>query len=367
MPETSLLSKELENLIPDISTVFDTLVADDAGLLANIKTGLPVKNIEAGWIDDVLARAEIKVTNASGTSCSGAVGTSGIIAVGSIVRNVANANEFKVATVSGNNFTVTAVNAGTTPVSGTFIVNNMPIIKEASVRGRVTKHQGAKKQNYTQIFRADVELSNSVLNTDTYDRASYMATQTEAALFELKCALNDAVWFGAKSKDDADDTRTFAGLYNLYTTAGGSAETGISGELTYAKLTKLAEAVQKKGGRPDILICNPALGGKLSEIIFNKQHTVIADNVLGAHAAYFKNPVSGANIQIIYDSNCPIGDIWLGSRGAMELRPLGDRDLSITDASTPDKDASALKIIKECTLFIYNVYNHFGYISGMTE
>lgn len=367
MPETSFLTKELENIIPDISTVFDTLVANDAGLLANIKEGLPVKDINPGWIDDVLARAEISVTNASGTSCSGAVGTSGIIAVGSIIRNVKDANEFKVATITGNNFTVTAVNAGTTPVSGSFIVNNMPVIAEASTRGRVTKHQGAKKQNYTQIFRSDVELSNSVLNTNTYDRASYMATQTEAALFELKCALNDAVWFGAKSKDDSDNTRTFAGLYNLYSAAGGSAEAGVSGELTYAKLTKLATAVQKKGGRPDMLICNPALGGKLSEIIFNKQHTVIADNVLGAHASYFKNPVSGTTIQIVYDDNCPLGDIWLGSKGAMELRPLGDRNLDITDASTPDKDASALKIIKECTLFIYNVYNHFGYITGMTE
>ena len=55
----ALLTQELYNLIPDISTVFDTLVVGDNGLLANIKTGEPVRNIEAGWINDILARTQI--------------------------------------------------------------------------------------------------------------------------------------------------------------------------------------------------------------------------------------------------------------------------------------------------------------------
>ena len=49
----------------------------------------------------------------------------------------------------------------------------------------------------------------------------------------------------------------------------------------------------------------------------------------------------------------------------MEIRPLGDRDLVISDASTPDKDATALKLIKEVTLFVYNINNHFGYLTGL--
>ena len=370
MPETSLLTKELNNLIPDISNVFDTLVASENGLLANIKTGFPVKNIEAGWIDDVLAKTEVAVGNTSATTLSAASGVdfSDLVVVGAQVRNVKNAAVFKVSAVTSGVLTVAPLDGASSPVSGTFAVNNVPVGAEASTRGNVTKHQGAKKQNYTQIFRRDIELSNSVLNTDTYDRASYMATQTEAALFELKEALSEAVWFGIKSKNDSDNTRAFDGLYSLYSKAGGTSIDGSSsgGAVTYAKLTALASAIAKKGGKPDILICNPAMAGKLSDVIYEKQHTVIADNVLGAHAAFFKNPVTGETVEIIRDSSCPVGDIWMGSRGAMELRPLGDRDLSISDASTPDKDATALKLIKECTLFVYNIYNHFGYLTGLT-
>ena len=369
MPETSLLTKELNNLIPDISIVFDTLVQGDNGLLANVKTGEPVKNIEAGWIDDVLAKTEVLIKNVSSTTLSGDTGVDlrNLVVTGAQVRNIKNADVFTVSSLTSGVLTVTPNDGSATPVSGTFAVNNVPVGAEASTRGAVTKHQGTKKQNYTQIFRRDVELSNSVLNTNTYDRASYMATQTNAALFELKEALSEAVWFGIKSKSDADNTRSFDGLYSLYEKAGGTSIDGSSnsGAITYAKLTTLATAVAKKGGKPDMLICNPAIGGKLSEIIFEKQKTVIADNILGSHASYFKNPVTGQSIKIVYDSDCPIGDLWLGSAGAMELRPLGDRDLVISDASTPDKDATALKLIKECTLFVYNINNHFGYLTGL--
>lgn len=369
MPETSLLTKELENKIPDISVVFDTLVTTDNGLLANIKQGVPVKNIEAGWIDDILARTEISGAQVAATSISGAPGVdlTDLVVVGAQVRNVNNPNLFEVTAVTSGVLTVSPVDGTSEPVAGMFAVNNVPVGAEASTRGNITKHQGAKKQNYTEIFRRDVELSNSTLNTDTYDRASYMATQTQAALFELKDALAQAVWFGIKSNNDADNKRTFDGLYSLYSKAGGSSVDGSSssGALTYAKLTALAAAIAKKGGRPDILICNPKAAGKLSDIIYEKQHTIIADNILGAHAAIFKNPITGENVEIIRDDSCPVGDIWMGSRGAMELRPLGDRNLVISDASTPDKDATALKIIKEVTFFIYNVYNHFGYLTGL--
>lgn len=365
----ALLTQDLYNLIPDISTVFDTLVVGDNGLLANIKTGEPVRNIEAGWINDILARTQITASSVTSTTITRA-GTSDLrdlIVVGAKVRNEKNAAEFLVTAMTSAVLTVSPVDGSSTPVTGTFIVNNVPLGAEASTCGDVTKHQGEKVQNYTQIFRRDVKLSNSVLNSNTYDRASYLATQTEAALFELKEAVSDAVWFGIKSKTDADKTRSFDGLYSLYSKAGGTSIDGSSsgGAITYAKLTALASAIQKKGGNPDILICNPALGGKLSEIIFEKQHTVIADNTLGAHAAIFKNPVTGRNVEIIYDSNCPTGDLWMGSRGAMELRPLGDRDLVISDATTPCEDSTALKLIKEVTLFIYNVNNHFGYLTGL--
>lgn len=358
-----LLTKELLNKKEAISDVFQTLVVEDAGLLSLIKIGDAVKNIEAGWIDDLLSRTEVTATAAAGTSLTVA-NADEFVAVGAELRNVKNADVFKATAVTSGAITVTPLDGSATPVSGIFVVNNVPLGTEASTQGAITKHQGAKKTQYTRIFRRDVELSNSVLESDTYDKASYIETQINAALFEMKNALAEAVYFGIKSKNDSDNTRSFDGIYSFFDKAGGTPiET--TGSITYAKLSELAAAIAKAGGRPNVLVCNPAVGSALSDIIFQKQHLVIADNVIGANASYFKNPITGQNVRIVYDETCPTGDIWMLDSDALEIHPLGNRDLVISDATTPGKDATAMSLIKEVTLFIRNAKNRLGYITGL--
>lgn len=358
-----LLTKELLNAKEAISDIFQTLVVEDNGLLSLIKIGDPVKNIEAGWIDDILAKTEVQATAATASSLTIA-NADDFVVVGAELRNVKNADVFKATAVTSGAVTITPIDGSATPITGTFVVNNVPLGAEASTQGNVTKHQGAKKTQYTRIFRRDVELSNSVLESDTYDKASYIETQINAALFEMKGALAEAVLFAIKSKSDADNTRSFDGLYSFYSKAGGTPIQS-TGSITYAKLSELAASIAKAGGKPNVLLCNPVVGSALSDIIFQKQHLVIADNVIGANAAYFKNPITGQNVRIIYDETCPTGDLWMLDSDALELHPLGNRDLVISDATAPGKDATAMSLIKEVTLFIKNAKNRFGYITGL--
>ena len=358
-----MFTKELENLKPVVDEVFKTLVIGENSLLSRIPVLAPVRNIEAGWIDDVMAKLEVPVSGVTSATISLGGDYADQIIVGAELRNVKNANIYKVASKASNVLTIEKVNTEDDPVSGTFVVDNIPLGVEGSTSGRKVNHQGAKKTQYTRIFRADAELSNSVLETDTYDKASYMQTQINAALVEIKNALASAVWFGKKSKTDADNTRSFDGLYEAAKNAGVVPVSGNGGAITYALLTKVAEKM--KGGHATHLFVNPAAAGDLSQLIYEKQHLVVADQTLGAYAAIMKNPITGENIEIVTDSNVPTGDIWLVDITGLEIHPLGGRDLSVTDATAANVDSSAVKVIKEVTLFTKNAGQKLAYISGL--
>lgn len=358
-----MLTKNLENLKPVVDEVFNTLVIGENSLLARIPVLAPVRNIEAGWIDDVIAKLEVPVSGVTSSTISLGGDYADQIVVGAELRNAKNADIYKVESKANNVLTISKVNTENDPVSGTFVVDNIPLGVEASTSGRKIEHQGVKKTQYTRIFRADAELSNSVLETDTYDKASYLQTQINAALVEIKNSLASAIWFGKKSKTDADNTRSFDGLYEAAKNAGVTPVSGAGGSITYALLTKLAQAM--KGGHATHLFVNPAAAGDLSDIIFQKQHLVVADQTLGAYAAIMKNPITGENIEIVTDTNVPTGDIWLVDITGLELHPLGGRDLSVTDATAPNVDSTSVKVIKEVTFFTKNAGQKLAYISGL--
>ena len=127
MPESPLLTYDLNNIIPDISKVFDTLIANENGLLNVIKVGDPVYDIEPGWIDDIMQVTQINIPRVGSTSLSGATGVdlTNIVNVGAQVRNIKNADLFTVSNVTSGVLTVAPVDGSATPVSGTFAVNNL--------------------------------------------------------------------------------------------------------------------------------------------------------------------------------------------------------------------------------------------------
>lgn len=360
-----IYTKNLDNLIPAFEKTFDALVVGDNALLARIPVGEPVKNLEAGWIDNVLEKLDAAVSGVTSSTISVAGDLADQIIVGAEVRNKKNANIYKVESKADNVLTVTGVNTDEDPITGTFVVDNIPLGVEGSTSGRKIFHQGAKKSQYTRIFRADAELSNSVIECDTYDESSYMITQTKAALVEIKNALASAIWFGKKSKTDADNTRSFDGLYEAAKNAGVTPISGNNGSITLAKLKELASQMKMKGGHGTHLFANPAAAGGLASLIDDKLTYTNKDTVIGAAPVYVRNPIDQTAIELVYDSNVPTGDIWLIDISGLEIHPLGKRNLQITDASTPATDAKAIKIIKEVVLFTKNAKQKLAYISGL--
>lgn len=354
---------------PFVIEGFKTLVAEENGLLNVIRTGTPVRNPEDSWIDDVLQMTNFVASATTSTTItrSGTGDIRDLVVVGAKVRNEANSKEFVVTSMTSAVLTVSPVDGSSTPVTGTFIVNNVPVTAEGSTAGDISFHEGTRVYNNTQIFRRDISITDTALNSDTYDFSNNLVSQTQAKLFEIREALGEAIWFGVKSKSLADKKRTMDGLYSLYAKAGGQSTNGssASGKLTWKKLSDLAASIQKKGGKPDILICNPAFGTALADLIYANQRTTYDTNVVGARAVAFRNPHGTNDMAIIYDEHCPLSDLWMGRADTMKLHPLGNRDLKFEDATQAGLDGVSYMIIKEVMLEISNVYNHFGYLTGL--
>jgi hypothetical protein len=347
----------LENLAKSINTAYQTAIEYDGGLANYIMNGPAAIQVKHNWFDSAIG---VSIVNASAASEMTITAPSGDVAgveVGDYLYQKANGKGFAVASKTSTTVTLTALDGSATPVSGAFNVF-IPSNIEGSESRRNVKKQALEKTNYTEIFERGVKISNSALASKSLDASTQIATQTEAAIQDLKNRLQNALYNGIPDDGSTSEPRHLGGL-DYFT----EIEIDANGGLTYAKICKLIKKVRSKGGRPNFIAVNTVHNETLNKIIFDNQRTTVDTTAIGVAANTFIDPISGAKLAIIYDDACPFGTLYVGELNKLDwavLRPLSIEPLG------KKGDNVELSIIQELTLEVHNGANCFGKLTGLT-
>ena len=351
-----IISYNLDYLAQCLVEAYNTAIETDGGLASYIPVGEAATNVEFKWFDDSVA-----ITMTSGTVDGMVItvpsGDAAGIEVGDYLYQKSNGKGFVVASKAGGALTVTAQDGESTPVSGKFNVF-VPSNVEGSEQRRNVKHQASKKSNYTEIFERGVKMSNSVLACKSEDSSAQLAAQANYAIFDIKNRIQQQLYSGYPDDGSASEARHFGGLD--YFVKNEKADTGT---LTYKKICDAIRDLRLKGGRPTAIICNTVHSDKLNDITLQNQRTQVGETRIGGWSRVFFDPISGQEINIIYDSNCPEGIIFIGELNTLSFDYL--RPLSVTELGKVG-DNTALSIITELTLMVRNANNAWIKLSGVT-
>lgn len=352
-----IITYGLENLAKSINQAYETAIEYDGGLANYIGMGPDAIQVKHGWFDDAIGVSILGATAAESMTITAPSGEVAGVEVGDYLYQKANGKGFAVASKTATTITLTALDGEATPASGSFSVF-VPSNIEGSATRKNIKHQAVEKNNYTEIFERGVKISNSALASKSLDASTQIATQTNAAIQDIKNRVQNALYNGIPDNGAADQPRHFGGL-DYFT----EIEINAAGGLTYAKICKLIKKVRSKGGRPNFIAVNTVHNETLNKIIFDNQRTTVDTTAIGVAANTFIDPISGAKLAIIYDDACPMGTLYIGELNKLDwvyLRPLAVEPLGKVG------DNVELSIIQELTLEVHNGGNCFGKLTGIT-
>ena len=352
-----ILTYGLENLAKSINTAYETAIEYDGGLANYIAMGPNAIQVKHGWFDDSIGVSILTATAAEGNALTVSAADAAGVEVGDYLYQKADGKGYVVSQKAGQTINVTALDGESVAQVGAFNVF-VPSNIEGSESRRNVKHQAKEVTNYTEIFERGVKISNSALASKSLDASTQIATQTNAAIQDIKNRFQNAVYNGIPDAGDEAEPRHFGGL-NYFT----KIEVKADGGLTYKRICQLIKKVRSKGGRPNFIAVNTVHNETLNKIILDNQRTTVDTTVIGVAANTFIDPVSGAKLAIIYDDACPMGTLFVGELNKLSysyLRPLTVEPLG------KKGDNVELSIIQELTLEVHNGGNCFGKLTGLT-
>lgn len=355
-----ITSYDFQNQVRDVVPLLDYINQNNPKLIAKIVAGGIAKNKTHEWTEGILAGKKIAGT-ASGLTIT-AESAAGI-AVGMKLQPVAAADVYVVASISGNNVTVTklAGDMANPPTAKTTYKVYGAAVVSGSKTGEEVAWQGKTRLNYTQIFRKDASLTGSAVATSTYDNANNMNTQVMAALELLQNDLNFAIWHGRKGLGGANTASTMGGLYEFCTANIQDAE---GAELSVDMINAVIAKIVKAGGRPNTIVIARDLAPALSNLY--KDQVIIGEdsNVRGMYVNKIKDAF-GNILDVVYDDEVPAGHLWIMDITKVKLTPMEGRTFTDRDSTAPGFDGFSRTIIGEYTLEIYNPEECFGRIENI--
>lgn len=232
--------------------------------------------------------------------------------------------------------------------------------------------------NWTQIFRKDINISNTQRAVNPAGIRDEYAYQIEVAMKELARGIESRLFATASGVTGASGTaRTFKNLNDWITTNTASA-TAASGH-NKTLLDSLMETVFIAGGSPDRIFCHPSSKTKLADHLsstanaYNYRNIAARDNaVVGNLEVYFSN---FGPIQVIPDRFIPTasatataapfgGRLWLLEQPKVRfafLRPLRHVPLP------PNGDSTRGMVLCEATIEVLAEKAHGKAINILTN
>lgn len=383
---------DLNNLVRDVSPVFDTLIAEAPSFLRLLGTtattldglGNPlVRNTKYEWVNESLVQYKSAIasfdTDGDGTGINLA-STAGIEA-GSILRfekaTGASVSELvKVVSVdSATDLTVTRDYGGTTGV--TLVVGDIAILNstprdEDSDVGDAILQQGTVGFNYTEIFDEVANLSRTAQATLSYDQSTAMAMQIRAAMIRLARKIENASIHGVAVQRSSSENGSMAGVISQISASGGNIN-AVGGALTESAINDVIEDIIADGGlmADPVLLCAPRQARKISALnTAGTNPTVFKENTdrsVGNFTTTFVGDLTlnglGVSAPIFTAQNMAQDKLAILDMSKINLRVMSG--LTATDATANGTDGRKERLLTELTLEVQNATTAHGILTGL--
>jgi len=253
---------------------------------------------------------------------------------------------------------------------------------ENSTADAGTNEKPVRKHNFTQIFRRDLTLSRTLLQSKVYglkslspaDRRerliSLVQFQAEAQLQQIAYELNQTTLFGYREERvDGGDNGSMGGIFDFLFENTSSKLDAADAALSQTLINNAVNQVAENGGdttQLTVLLCHPTQARQISAFNTSGNNPVIVreDKVAGSYVAQYQTDLGatngGALTQIVVDRNFPKDRIVILNPNNLRYVPM--EAFSVTETTlidsegriVDDQDGRRWKLLGELTLEFKN-------------
>ena len=363
---------DFQNQKRDLSDILSTVVAQDSRIIQLFPVRGAAKSRKHEWLEDQISGDRCTVTGAvSESKVPMSAGDLAKLAVGTLFHVDDDAALFKVTAIdtSANKATVTRVGANgsetSMPSNGDVLVLVSTPMPEGSTSGENKIHQSGVGYNYSQIFRKEVELSDTAIKIDVYGIENSIQYQTALRMGDFVRDLNQVALFGIPVQPQAGTNGMAGGLFYFGTQDGGLSIDASGVAFDSFLVNDAAQAVSGQGGTPSVIICGIGQARVLSADMRNHVTIVQGDESRGTFVANVINDVTGGIIRIFADKSIPDTQAFVVDPSGFGLVPLTGRAVWDEDTTPAGFDGIRRTILGEYTLEFKNAKQRLCWIKGL--
>lgn len=345
-PKIALFDPQATPLATAISTIGREYVKDADGMVK--VSGVPLMkkvtyNPRFDWWEDALLAFKSVATavfTSSATTITVADGT--VYGAGDILWNTRTNEIMEVnGAPSGNTLTVRrGVGSGGTGVAG-LVNDELTVIGNAYPEGSASRSARTTKEvnnfNYTQIMRTPVEITRTLMKTETYTEDDWKYEVKKSGVEHMK-KLERSLWFG-KREESTDTTnnasgapkRTTGGILNQFIQTNFFTS---AGTLTEAEWNNFLETALKNGSSYKYVFCAPRVLSVVSQFGANRVLQKQSDQIYGVTIHEYQSPHGMVKLvrQPIFDETVQTSGMAVAIDLAnMKYRYLQDSDTAFLD------------------------------------
>lgn len=342
-------------------------------LLGMIGTGAAATSTKLEWMEDSVGPRRFKPTGNSSGSLTVTADEVAMVKVGTLVMAQGGPELFKVDSASGTTITVSLVSANGGSKTASTAPANVPwtIVadpeKEGSSAGDGPIHQAKMAYNYTQIFRKDVVLSRSAIQTAVYGNLdNQINNQVGLKLEEMVRDMNGVLVFGHRQERSGSALGMAGGLYEFATGEGALSVDGSgSAALDDIIINDAIQLVAGAGGNPTIVYTCPAQARVIGASSRDHVQIVREDRVRGNYVAQVVNALNGSLLTIVADPlmNIVPDQAWVIDPSMMSIHHM--QPPTDSDSTSAGFDGVRRSLIAETTFEFNNAKLRACQIKGL--
>lgn len=380
----AITTLDLANLRIDLTDILSWRIAQSPNFINLFTTGTTIGSsgtvatqTEHKWLEGVetpKTKAFTAYAYASSKGTFTVADSTGWVA-GDLFHILGDSAVLKIESVTATTIVVSAIAAAngssldlstyTAANGGTLIFDSRPI-QEGSTAGEPVFLQSGTESNYTQIFRADVDLTGTAIAVGQYGNENDVTRQIQYATDTIIRRMNSALLFGVKTARTASVPGAMGGLYYFGTQSGGlSNAQSSSPALKMNMINTAAQMVTEAGGVPDLILCGAGQGQVISTFMNSQVHIDPNSNTIGRNVNQFVTSAGGNTLRVFIDPAIPDTDVWVCDTRGFALVPLNGRSLHTEPATTPGTDGVRAMLLGEYTAEFKNAKQSLCRISGL--
>ena len=331
-------------------------------LLGMIGTGEAATSTKLEWMEDSVGPRRFYPTGNTSGALTVTADEVAMVKAGSLVMASGGPELFKVDSASGTtiNVSLVAANGGsrtasTAPASVAWNIVADPE-KEGSEAGDGAVHQAKTAYNYTQIFRKDVTLSRSAIQTAVYgDLDNQINHQVSLKLEEMVRDMNGVLVFGHRQERSGSALGMAGGLYEFATGEGAlSVDGGGTAILDDITINDAIQLVAGAGGNATAVYTCPALARVVGASTRDQVRIVREDRVRGNYVAQVVNALNGSLLTIVADPlmNVVPNEAWVIDLSMISIHHM--QPPTDSDSTGPGFDGIRRSLLAETTFEFNN-------------